>query len=74
MISPNLANTEVKLVKERADVEVDLLFKQNDLRVRINGNRGGSRYGQTSFHGQRDGGFHGGYGGGSSHGGGGGHR
>jgi FecR protein len=38
MISPNLANTEVELVKGRADVEVDQLFKQNDLRVRIKGN------------------------------------
>jgi FecR protein len=37
MISPNLANTEVELVKGRADVEVDQLFKQNDLRVRMKG-------------------------------------
>src|ERR1700751_4676153 len=38
MISPNLADTEVELVKGRADVEVDQLFKQNDLRVRMKGN------------------------------------
>jgi FecR protein len=38
MISPNLASTEVELVKGRADVEVDQLFKQNDLRVRMKGN------------------------------------
>jgi FecR protein len=38
MISPDLANTEVELVKGRADVEVDQLFKQNDLRVQIKGN------------------------------------
>jgi hypothetical protein len=38
MISPNLANTEVELVKGRADVEVDQLFKQNDLRVQMKGN------------------------------------
>jgi hypothetical protein len=37
MISPNLANTEVELVKGRADVEVDQLFKQNDLRVQMSG-------------------------------------
>ncbi|HEY3990882.1 MAG TPA: FecR domain-containing protein [Acidobacteriaceae bacterium] len=37
MISPNLANTEVELVKGRADVEVDQLFKQNNLRVKIRG-------------------------------------
>jgi hypothetical protein len=37
MISPNLAKTEVELVKGRADVEVDQLFKQNDLRVKIKG-------------------------------------
>ncbi|QNI34204.1 FecR domain-containing protein [Alloacidobacterium dinghuense] len=37
MISPNLANTEVELIKGRADVEVDQLFKQNDLRVRMKG-------------------------------------
>jgi hypothetical protein len=37
MISPNLAKTEVELVKGRADVEVDQLFKQNDLRVKIRG-------------------------------------
>jgi FecR protein len=35
MISPNLAKTEVELVKGRADVEVDQLYKQNDLRVKI---------------------------------------
>lgn len=38
MISPNLANTKVELVKGRADVEVDQLFKQNGLRVRIKDN------------------------------------
>jgi hypothetical protein len=38
MISPNIANTEVELVKGRADVEVDQLFKQNDLRVQMKGN------------------------------------
>jgi hypothetical protein len=38
MISPNLANTKVELVKGRADVEVDQLFKQNDLRVQMKGN------------------------------------
>jgi len=37
MISPNLAKTEVELVEGRADVEVDQLFKQNDLRVKISG-------------------------------------
>src|ERR1700748_621940 len=37
MISPNLAKTEVELVKGRADVEVDQLFKQNDLRVKLRG-------------------------------------
>ena len=35
MISPELAKTEVELVKGRADVEVDQLYKQNDLRVKI---------------------------------------
>src|ERR1700753_3578418 len=35
MISPNLAKTEVELVKGRANVEVDQLYKQNDLRVKI---------------------------------------
>jgi hypothetical protein len=35
MISPNLAKTEVALVKGRADVEADQLYKQNDLRVKI---------------------------------------
>jgi hypothetical protein len=38
MITPDLANTEVELVKGRADVEVDQLFKQNDLRVQMKGN------------------------------------
>lgn len=38
MISPNLANTKVELVKGRADVEVDQLFKQNNLRVKIKDN------------------------------------
>jgi hypothetical protein len=37
MISPDLAKTEVELVQGRADVEVDQLFKQNDLRVKIRG-------------------------------------
>jgi FecR protein len=37
MISPYLVKTEVELVKGRADVEVDQLFKQNDLRVKIRG-------------------------------------
>jgi FecR protein len=37
MISPNLAKTEVELVKGRANVEVDQLYKQNDLRVKIGG-------------------------------------
>jgi hypothetical protein len=37
MISPYLAKTEVELVKGRADVEVDQLFKQNDLRVKVKG-------------------------------------
>jgi hypothetical protein len=37
MISPNLARTEVELVKGRADVEVDQLFKQNNLRVKVKG-------------------------------------
>ena len=31
MISPELAKTKVELVKGRADVEVDQLYKQNDL-------------------------------------------
>ena len=35
MISPDLAKTEVKLVKGRADVEVDQLYKQNDLLVKM---------------------------------------
>jgi hypothetical protein len=35
MISPNLAMMEVELLKGRADVEVDQLYKQNDLRVKI---------------------------------------
>jgi hypothetical protein len=35
MISPNLAKTEVEVVKGRANVEVDQLYKQNDLRVKI---------------------------------------
>jgi hypothetical protein len=35
MISPTLAKTEVELLKGRADVEVDQLYKQNDLRVKI---------------------------------------
>lgn len=35
MISPNLAKTEVELIKGRADIEVDQLFKQNNLRVKI---------------------------------------
>lgn len=38
MISPNLANTKVELVKGRADVEVDQLFKQNNLRVKVKDN------------------------------------
>jgi hypothetical protein len=37
MISPNLEKTEVELVKGRADVEVDQLYKQNDLLVKIGG-------------------------------------
>jgi hypothetical protein len=38
MISPNLANTEVELIKGHADVEVDQLFKQNNLRVKVKDN------------------------------------
>ena len=37
MVSPDLARTEVELLKGRADVEVDQLFKQNDLLVKIQG-------------------------------------
>jgi hypothetical protein len=37
MVSPNLARTEVELLKGRADVEVDQLFKQNNLLVKIQG-------------------------------------
>jgi hypothetical protein len=37
MISPDLTKTEVELVKGRADVEVDQLYKQNDLLVKIGG-------------------------------------
>lgn len=33
MISPNLADTEVELDRGHADVEVDQLYKQNDIRV-----------------------------------------
>jgi hypothetical protein len=38
MISPNLANTEIEILKGRADVEINQLFKQNNLRVNVNGN------------------------------------
>jgi hypothetical protein len=38
MISPTLAMTEIEIVKGRADVEVDQLYKQNNLRVRMRGN------------------------------------
>jgi FecR protein len=38
MISPNLANTEVEIVKGHSDVEVDQLFKQNNLRVKVKDN------------------------------------
>jgi hypothetical protein len=38
MISPTLATTEVEIVRGRADVEVDQLFKQNNLRVKMRGN------------------------------------
>jgi hypothetical protein len=37
MVSPDLVRTEVELLKGRADVEVDQLFKQNDLLVKIQG-------------------------------------
>jgi hypothetical protein len=37
MVSPKLARTEVELLKGRADVEVDQLYKQNDLLVKIQG-------------------------------------
>jgi hypothetical protein len=37
MVSPDLARTEVDLLKGRADVEVDQLYKQNNLLVKING-------------------------------------
>jgi hypothetical protein len=37
MVSPNLARTEVELLKGRADVEVDQLYKQNDLLVKVQG-------------------------------------
>jgi hypothetical protein len=37
MVSPDLARTEVELLKGRADVEVDQLYKQNNLLVKING-------------------------------------
>ena len=37
MLSPDLTRTEVELLKGRADVEVDQLFKQNDLLVKIQG-------------------------------------
>jgi hypothetical protein len=36
MVSPDLARTEVELLKGRADVEVDQLYKQNNLLVKIN--------------------------------------
>src|ERR1700761_5130375 len=37
MVSPDLVRAEVELLKGRADVEVDQLFKQNDLLVKIHG-------------------------------------
>jgi hypothetical protein len=37
MVLPDLVRTEVELLKGRADVEVDQLFKQNDLLVKIQG-------------------------------------
>ncbi|MDQ1451329.1 MAG: hypothetical protein QOK38_1195 [Acidobacteriaceae bacterium] len=37
MVSPNLARTEVELLKGSADVEVDQLYKQNNLLVKIKG-------------------------------------
>src|ERR1700753_530571 len=38
MVSPDLARTEVELLKGRADVEVDQLCKQTELLMRIQGN------------------------------------
>jgi hypothetical protein len=37
MVSPDLARTEVELLNGRADVEVDQLYKQNNLLVKIKG-------------------------------------
>src|ERR1700761_8417824 len=37
MLSPDLADTEVELVKGHVDIEVDQLFKQNDLRMQMSG-------------------------------------